>query len=90
MAGAADKPGDSMPTAFKKPGAPSASPMMKSCSSRSTWARRPAKLVIVRLPGSVGTLFRAFCMTLSSPAAVVFVASGSCTSTAVGPMRRLP
>ena len=43
MAGALDRPGDSMAAQSTKPGA--ASPMKKSC--RGSWARRPAKLVMV-------------------------------------------
>ena len=54
MAGAEDKPGDSMPTASKKPSA--LSPMIKSSASPSRWARRPQKLVMVSRMGRFGTL----------------------------------
>ena len=44
IAGAEERPGDSMPAALKNPGASSASPRMKS--PLISWARSPAKLVI--------------------------------------------
>ena len=47
MAGLLDRPGDSMPAQSTKPGA--ISPMKKSC--RSSWARNPAKLVMVCAEG---------------------------------------
>ena len=88
MAGAQVSPGDSMPAASKNPGAPSGCPKMKSpCSS---WARSPAKDVITCLAGSALTLSPARFSTSCSPCPVVPSASGSSTSTAVGPASRFP
>ena len=86
MAGALDRPGDSMAAQSTKPGA--ISPMKKSC--RASWARRPAKLVMVWRSGMSLTARPDFSRTSSRPAAVVAVASLSSTSMAVGPTSRLP
>ena len=88
MAGALERPGESMPAALKKPGASAASPRTKS--PFSSQARRPEKEVIAMFRGMRDALSLAFSITCESPTAVVFVASLSAISSAVGPASRLP
>ena len=88
IAGAEERPGDSIPAQSKKPGASSASPITKSPPASE--ARRPANEVIVRLPGRDGTLSRPFSITSASPAWVVLTASLSERFSAVGPTNRFP
>ena len=65
-AGAEVSPGDSTPTALKKPGASGGSPRMKSLTVVSC-ARRPENSVITLLSGSSGHVRRAPAFAFSRP-----------------------
>ncbi len=86
MAGELESPGDSMPAQSTKPGL--ISPMKNSC--RGSWARSPAKLVMVCRSGRFLTASEHFARTSSRPPWVVAVASLSSMSMAVGPTMILP
>ena len=88
MAGAEERPGDSIPAALKKPSASSASPITKS--PPISWARSPAKDVMTWRRGTFLTDCALVAPKEPSPSAVVLIPSLLSTSSAVGPTKRLP
>ena len=88
IAGAEERPGDSIPAALINPFASFTSPITKSLLS--SWARSPANEVMTWRIGTFFTLRAAVAASESSPEAVVLTASLSSTSTAVGPTNRFP
>ena len=89
MAGALVRPGDSTPSALKKPGASGASPSTKSLTVVSC-ARSPLNSVITLLSGRPGYVRRAPAFAFSRPSYVVALSSLSGMSSAVGPTITVP